>query len=94
MTLKCCLGIIGCLCALASCTQSTAKKTSGNPVFPGWYADPEGIVFGKQYWIYPTLSLLYGEDQKRYQKDLERKQMLLILIIISRLILMLFLQKI
>ena len=55
MTLKCCLGIIGCLCALASCTQSTAKKTSGNPVFPGWYADPEGIVFGKQYWIYPTL---------------------------------------
>lgn len=73
MTLKCCLGIIGCLCALASCTQSTAKKTSGNPVFPGWYADPEGIVFGKQYWIYPTLSLLYGEDQKRYQKDLERK---------------------
>ena len=27
MTLKCCLGIIGCLCALASCTQSTAKKT-------------------------------------------------------------------
>lgn len=64
MTLKCCLGIIGCLCALASCTQSTAKKTSGNPVFPGWYADPEGIVFGKQYWIYPTLSLLYGEDQK------------------------------
>lgn len=22
-----------------------------NPVFPGWYADPEGIVIGKEVWI-------------------------------------------
>ena len=29
-------------------------KTVGNPVFTGWYADPEGAVFGKEYWIYPT----------------------------------------
>jgi hypothetical protein len=31
------------------CTQmkSTSKiEMSGNPVFPGWYADPEGIIFG------------------------------------------------
>lgn len=65
--------VIGCLCILSTSAQPIIKKTSGNPVFPGWYADPEGIVFGNQYWIYPTLSLLYGEDQKTYQKDLERK---------------------
>jgi beta-xylosidase len=29
---------------------------SGNPIFPGWYADPEGTIFGKSYWIYPTFS--------------------------------------
>lgn len=36
--------------------------TSGNPVFEGWYADPEGIIFDDKYWIYPTYSALY-EDQ-------------------------------
>ena len=29
---------------------------SGNPLFPGWYADPEGTIFGDTYWIYPTFS--------------------------------------
>lgn len=38
------------------------KKTSGNPVFPGWYADPEGIIFGKTYWIYPTYSAPYNKQ--------------------------------
>lgn len=38
--------------------------TSGNPVFPGWYADPEGVIFGQQYWIYPTFSAPY--DQQVY----------------------------
>lgn len=32
------------------------KVYSGNPVFPGWYADPEGIIFDDTYWIYPTFS--------------------------------------
>jgi beta-xylosidase len=32
---------------------------SGNPVFPGWYADPEAIVFENTYWIYPTTSARY-----------------------------------
>ncbi len=36
-----------------------AKKASGNPVFPGWYADPEGIIFKNTYWIYPTFSAPY-----------------------------------
>jgi len=28
-----------------------------NPVFPGWYADPEGAIYGDKYWIFPTTSL-------------------------------------
>lgn len=37
-------------------------RFSGNPVFPGWYADPEGAVFGKKFWIYPTYSAPYNEQ--------------------------------
>jgi len=33
-----------------------------NPVFPGWYADPEGIVYGNRYWIFPTYSAPYNEQ--------------------------------
>lgn len=33
-----------------------------NPVFPGWYADPEGVVFEDTYWIYPTWSDLYEKQ--------------------------------
>lgn len=36
--------------------------SSGNPLFPGWYADPEAAVFGKEYWIYPTYSAPYGQQ--------------------------------
>ena len=35
---------------------------SGNPVFPGWYADPEGIILKKNYWIYPTYSAKYDQQ--------------------------------
>jgi beta-xylosidase len=56
---------LGCF-ILLSCTpklkSSVTKNTSGNPVFPGWYADPEGIIFNKQYWIYPTYSAPYKDQ--------------------------------
>ncbi|WP_375445957.1 glycoside hydrolase family 43 protein [uncultured Fibrella sp.] len=42
--------------------QQTGKTTSGNPIFPGWYADPEVAVFGKQYWVYPTFSAPYNKQ--------------------------------
>ncbi len=42
--------------------KSVTKQTSGNPVFPGWYADPEGAVFNNQYWIYPTFSAPYEKQ--------------------------------
>ncbi|HEY0653653.1 MAG TPA: glycoside hydrolase family 43 protein [Chryseosolibacter sp.] len=36
--------------------NSTAITRAGNPVFPGWYADPEATIFDSTYWIYPTYS--------------------------------------
>lgn len=33
-----------------------------NPIFEGYYADPEGIVYNNTFWIYPTFSAAY-EDQ-------------------------------
>jgi len=49
--------------ALAPLASAQDKKTeAGNPVFPGWYADPEGIVFGDQYWIFPTFSAAYEQQ--------------------------------
>ncbi len=41
-----------------------STRKSGNPIFPGWYADPEGIIFGNQYWIYPTYSDDYGQPDR------------------------------
>lgn len=40
-----------------------SKERSGNPVFDGWYADPEAAVFGDRFWIYPTYSARYIEQQ-------------------------------
>lgn len=42
-------------------TQTAAPKT-GNPVFPGWYADPEGVIFNNRFWIYPTYSDKYEKQ--------------------------------
>lgn len=53
--------------------NSESLKLNGNPAFPGWYADPEGIVYGDTYWIFPTLSLLHGEDRYIYKEDQNRK---------------------
>jgi beta-xylosidase len=40
----------------------TQKQTSGNPIIQGWYADPEGAVLNKQYWVYPTYSDKYEKQ--------------------------------
>lgn len=37
-------------------------QNSGNPVFPGWYADPEAAIFKNQYWIFPTYSDKYEKQ--------------------------------
>jgi beta-xylosidase len=41
---------------------TTNKNTSGNPIFGGWYADPEAAIFGKEYWVYPTYSDKYNKQ--------------------------------
>ena len=35
------------------------QKTSSNPIFEGWYADPEGAVLKGRYWVFPTYSDVY-----------------------------------
>jgi beta-xylosidase len=48
---------------LAAQAQNPPKpRLSGNPLFPGWYADPEATIFNKQYWIYPTYSAPYAQQ--------------------------------
>jgi len=47
-------------CLTGACIQANGQ--SANPVFPGWYADPEGAVFGDTYWIFPTYSAPYGRQ--------------------------------
>jgi beta-xylosidase len=42
--------------------QSKEIPKSGNPVFEGWYADPEGIIYDDTYWIYPTYSDNYEKQ--------------------------------
>ena len=39
-----------------------AAPMSGNPLFEGWYADPEAVIFGKTYWIFPTYSDEYNKQ--------------------------------
>ncbi len=41
---------------------SYGQKSAGNPVFEGNYADPEGVIFGKTYWIYPTYSAPFRQQ--------------------------------
>lgn len=52
------------LVSILACGRQTGKieneiLLSGNPVFEGWYADPEGIIYDDTYWIYPTYSDAY-----------------------------------
>ena len=45
-----------------------------NPVFEGWYADPEGIVYGNRYWVFPTTSWLEGDElTDAYRADWSRR---------------------
>ncbi len=50
------------LSLLLLCTLALSAQKAGNPVFPGWYADPEGMIFDNRYWIYPTYSAPYNKQ--------------------------------
>ena len=58
----CMFGVVALLAACNSSKKTTTPKTAGNPIFEGWYADPEGAVFNKEYWVYPTYSAGYGDQ--------------------------------
>ncbi|WP_426700024.1 glycoside hydrolase family 43 protein [Rhodanobacter sp. Col0626] len=47
---------------LATAASTAGPAHAGNPVFPGWYADPEAAVLEGQYWIYPTTSEAYDKQ--------------------------------
>ena len=49
-------------CSMLLCASCDARQKVGNPVFAGRYADPEGIIFGDKYWIFPTSSLPFDEQ--------------------------------
>ena len=49
-------------CSPKKVGQAVTKITSGNPIVNGWYADPEGVVFNNQYWVYPTYSAPYNQQ--------------------------------
>lgn len=55
-------GIVMTGCRTSPASHTAATLRSGNPIFPGWYADPEGVVFGKTFWIYPTYSAPYNQQ--------------------------------
>lgn len=48
--------------AVVPMQAASDKKTSGNPIFPGWYADPEGAVLDGQYWVFPTYSAEFDDQ--------------------------------
>ena len=53
-------GMVGC----AGGGEATATVArAGNPVFPGWYADPEGVVIGGKVWVFPTYSDRYDKGK-------------------------------
>lgn len=45
---------------ISGCTSQL--RYSGNPLFPGWYADPEGTVYNGIFWIFPTYSAPYNDQ--------------------------------
>jgi beta-xylosidase len=58
------MAFVLCLALVVFVTRADGQQpvTSGNPVLPGWYADPEAHLFDSEYWIYPTYSAPYDEQ--------------------------------
>ncbi|MEP7186080.1 MAG: glycoside hydrolase family 43 protein [Rhodanobacter sp.] len=62
-------GLFTCLSANAGDHKARAEHSSlehahysGNPVFNGWYADPDAIRTQGEYWIYATTSAAYEKQ--------------------------------
>ncbi len=57
-----CLACVAVALLFGSLANAADTPKSGNPLFPGWYADPEVAFFEDQYWIFPTASLPYDKQ--------------------------------
>ncbi len=55
-------GVVAIALLVAGSTASAQSVRSGNPILPGWYADPEAHVFAGEYWIFPTYSAPYNQQ--------------------------------
>ena len=40
--------------AVAIGAATAAMSSFGNPIFGGWYADPQIRCYGDTYWVFPT----------------------------------------
>lgn len=47
---------IVCAALSCGCGNKTEITSWTNPLFEGWYADPEAVVIDGEFWIYPTYS--------------------------------------
>lgn len=56
---RCCVLLVA---LVTAAIQAASAQSPGNPVLPGWYADPEAHVFADRYWIYPTYSAPYDQQ--------------------------------
>jgi len=46
----------------AAAPLAAQEQRSGNPIFSGWYADPEAVVMDGRCWVFPTYSAPYDEQ--------------------------------
>lgn len=53
---------LSCVMALSSAAALAQAPRAGNPIVPGWYADPEARIFRNEYWVFPTYSAPYDEQ--------------------------------
>jgi beta-xylosidase len=47
---------------IITASYSAVHSQTKNPVFDGWYADPEAVIFDRELWIYPTYSNRYEKQ--------------------------------
>jgi len=49
--------------------HSFSQNRVGNPIFSGYYADPEGIKFDSTFWIFPTVSDNFDTSHHQFMTE-------------------------
>lgn len=50
------------ICTTTALFLATTLFAQQNPILPGNYADPEGIIYNNKYWVFPTYSAPYEQQ--------------------------------